>query len=373
MEKREKLVTVSEDMRELKLTNDEIEPSRDRIILFHQEVAENLGKGVAQLLSQVEYLWKSMGCKPFYKYMEPCGSARYGDSMTEKLSISHTTLYRLLRKVGTKVRNKVKAAELARSGQDIRHLIIYRRDSTGKTYWYFNQNLYNKLRSEYKATLQSERMAYLASCKNGLPCKVKGSLYTKSNTKSNHRFKKEKEIYKEKEKNMNSQDYFHNSELKSKAQLEKETKSREKVKSKASTPTYRPPELIIEAQKRGQPMPLDFSVSPSIIAQAVEKYQDKDWVLEESLKFKEHYTNKNSSLKVIDWSKRFIDKWLVDAADYRKQNEGKYGTTESAGAERVRRLEELATTDIFRDRSFEELAKDLYQERYGNDEDSLNP
>lgn len=376
MLKREKLVTVSEELRELKLTHNEISDilnERDRIILFHQEVAENLGQNVAQLLSQVEYLWKSWGRKPFYKYMNACPSARKGDSMVEKLSISYSTLHRLLKKVGTPVRNKKKAAHLAKTGEDISTLIVYSKKYDGNTYWYFNENLYNKLRAMFKASYQDGRKAILPTCEDGLPSKLKGSISI-DNTKNIKNKKKEK-MYKKEKDQKPIKTYFNNSEDKSQKKIDREEKKRNEVKAKANSPTFRPAQSLVDDKRKGQPMPLDFSVSPSIMAKALEEYGDESWLLNEEDKFINHFTNKNPKAKVVDWSAHFLNSWLKNAHDWRKRDEERQresGTTESASAERLRRLQELTTRDIFGDATLEELTENLYKKRYGSHEDGSN-
>ncbi len=329
----------------------------------YSELIPSLGIEAASLLTQVEYRWRGEGSKPFYKFIDECVSARRYDSWAGELGFTKYMVEAALDKVGTRVRGAQKAQELLKSGTELCHLVVYYKPSSGAMQWYFNESLFLKLR-DVIAMKDSKAFPEISEIRN-------------SKNMDNGHFENS---------GLSSSEQTHNKDIEQNAEslLQDETlwdtavndKKRKATLEKANKPKYTVPPKIVEDRKKGTVMPLDFSVDSSIMAEALEKYDnDTEFVESEAVLYKHHYTNVKPNATMVDFQRGFIDWWLVKGDKIRKANELKYGkanTRKDAGAERLSRLKELATTDIFGDQTFEELGRNLYKARYGSYEDSVN-
>lgn len=367
MSKREKLEQVNEALRDASFTREQVM----RIIratqqkrCYYPELAPAVGIEAATFLTQMEWRWANNASEKFYKYIDECASCRKGDSWAAELGMTRHQVEAAIKKVATRVKSARVAQELLKTGTELCHIVVYHKPSKGAMVWYFNDRLFLKLRA-----------SLLLETGDAFPEIQETAI---SGNVGNGHFVKNGNSYSEQTQN-NKEEEEQNLEIDADALLNddngwdtaRDEQKRKLNKKKANTPTYKPAATLLENKTKGTTMPLDFSVSPSIMAIAIERYKDEEWVRGEERKFVNNYTNKNPTFTVVDWNMQFLNEWLVRGWNIKLENEKKYGksgTTKSAGAKRLERLEELATTDIFGDTSFEDLGRSLLAERYGSDE-----
>jgi hypothetical protein len=306
--------------------------------LYHQEVADKYGHNAAMFLAQVAYWWKTMG-GPFYKGIE-----EREDSWKKELGLSRYKIKKITNIFATKVRQQYKAEALIENGSELKHIIVYYKESGMPRRYYFNEKLYNELR-------ENLRLAKREKLPVGQPRETSGSIYTKNNKEIREENKKESTKEKIKELLETTEEI---------SVSEKELEKRAKVKEKANKPTVRAPQKIIDDNK-GARMPIDFSLKPSIMAEALEKYP-KEWIEKEFLGFKNHFTNKNPKERRLDWNRQFVDKWLPQGWQWKLENDAKYGINKDANTDRFEGLARIAGIE-FSEESVGDLSRSL-AERY---------
>jgi hypothetical protein len=364
-------VSITKQLRELGLEGNERTSPNYR--MYDVDVAEYFGdKNIAIFLHQLEFRWLGQGKKVFYKYFDECDECRPTDSWAYELGLSVSKIHKMLKVIGTPA-NRKDIASLAKKGDTHNDLVFYKKVSRlHRTLWAFNIDLYNKIKIIAKARRTENISAHPYAVPTGPPVQNMDVIYNKEYSKNIQREEKEKEIYKEKEKevDMNFKQYQEQEEEKTPKELERERKKREKILQKANKGSKSLiQQKMIEDNTKGKLMPLDFSLSPAILLEAVEKYADIKWIKEQEQLYINYYTNVNPR-KMLDFQRNFIDGWLKKAKTIEKEREEKYGTPESSRSERLRELAKESAVSRAGTTDVRELARRLRDKRRGNGDNS---
>lgn len=350
--------------------------SREQVRCSHPEIIHLFGKNykardIASFLCQVKYYWDLKGQQPFHKFNTPCPDSAVGDSWEEELGMSKHDLKAIKKVVSTRVRNHREAVELVTNGTNINTLVVYYRNSKRVTFWYFNAKLYKILREMGKKMCQKSGVAKGLSIpwaqETENPLGLRDSQSLGNNTEILQRDKKEEEEEKESSKEKDFDALFETdaTPLSKNPASEKKRAQRKATANKRTKALTPQQQSIINDQKKGRVLPLDFSPEASIMDELVKEGYVRDQLLAEAKAMIDWFQIHNPTAKKVNWGWYFKTKWVPKSQTLEKN--GKI-LNKSANAKRADRLEEIATVDLYSDvgeEDFRNFGNELIEERGG--------